>query len=50
MISFTLVARSFGSRRTWLDIVYGAALGAFAWLLFTHLGLQLGDFLPIAGF
>lgn len=50
MISFTLVARSFGSKRTWLDIIYGAALGSFAWLLFTRLGLQLGGFLPIAGF
>lgn len=50
MISFTLVARSFGSRRTWLDIIYGAALGTFAWLLFTSLGLQLGSFLPVAGF
>jgi putative tricarboxylic transport membrane protein len=49
MISFTLVARAFGSRRPLLDIAYGAALGVVAWLLFTELGLQLGSFLPIAG-
>jgi putative tricarboxylic transport membrane protein len=49
MISFTLVARAFGSRRLVLDIVSGAILGAVAWLLFTELGLQLGKFLPIAG-
>jgi putative tricarboxylic transport membrane protein len=49
VISFTLVARAFGSRRPLLDIVYGAALGIVAWLLFTELGLQLGKFLPVAG-
>jgi putative tricarboxylic transport membrane protein len=49
MISFTLVARAFGSQRPLLDIVSGAILGAVAWLLFTELGLQLGKFLPIAG-
>lgn len=50
MLSFTLVARSFGSRKTLLDIAYGAALGVAAWFLFSRLGLQLGGFLPIAGF
>lgn len=49
-LSFALVARAFGSRRTLLDIAYGAALGVAAWVLFTKLGLQLGGFLPIAGF
>jgi putative tricarboxylic transport membrane protein len=49
MLSFTLVARSFGSRRWWLDAIYGALLGIASWFLFTSLGLQLGSFLPIAG-
>jgi putative tricarboxylic transport membrane protein len=49
MLSFTLVARSFGSRKVWLDAVYGALLGTASWFLFTHLGLQLGSFMPIAG-
>jgi putative tricarboxylic transport membrane protein len=49
MISFTLVARAFGSRRLMLDVVAGAVLGCAAWLLFTKLGLTLGGFLPIAG-
>lgn len=49
MISFALVARAFGSRRSLLDLLYGALLGSAAWLLFTELGLQLGGFLPIAG-
>jgi putative tricarboxylic transport membrane protein len=49
MVSFTLVARAFGSQRPLLDIIYGAALGVVSWLLFTELGLQLGSFLPIAG-
>jgi putative tricarboxylic transport membrane protein len=49
MLSFTLVARAFGSKKTLLDLVYGALLGIFAWFLFTRLGLQLGGFLPIAG-
>lgn len=50
MVSFTLVARAFGSRNILLDLVWGALLGAFSWFLFTRLGLQLGGFLPIAGF
>jgi putative tricarboxylic transport membrane protein len=49
MLSFTLVARSFGSRKSWLDAIYGALLGIASWFLFTRLGLQLGGFLPIAG-
>jgi putative tricarboxylic transport membrane protein len=49
MLSFALVARAFGSRKTIADIIAGALLGALAWLLFTRLGLQLGGFLPIAG-
>jgi len=49
MLSFALVAHAFGSRRTVLNIVIGAILGALSWLLFTRLGLQLGGFLPFAG-
>jgi putative tricarboxylic transport membrane protein len=48
-LSFTLVARAFGSRRIVMDLVSGAILGSAAWLLFTRLGLQLGGFLPVAG-
>lgn len=50
MASFTLVARSFGSRRLALDLVTGAILGSLSWLLFDRLGLQLGGFMPFAGF
>jgi len=49
MLSFALVAHAFGSRRTLLNIVIGAILGALSWFLFTRLGLQLGGFLPFAG-
>ncbi|HTN59977.1 MAG TPA: tripartite tricarboxylate transporter TctB family protein [Devosia sp.] len=50
MLSFTLVARAFSSRKPLLDLLYGAILGTAAWFLFTRLGLQLGGFLPLAGF
>jgi putative tricarboxylic transport membrane protein len=49
MVSFTLVARAFGSRRLLLDVAVGAVLGALAWYLFTQLGLQLGRFFPPLG-
>lgn len=49
MLSFTLVARAFGSRRALADTIAGALLGSLSWLLFTQLGLQLGGFLPVAG-
>lgn len=49
MLSFTLVARAFGSRKTVIDVITGAILGSLAWLLFTQLGLQIGSFLPLAG-
>lgn len=49
MISFTLVARAFGSRRLLVDLVTGAILGSLSWLLFDRLGLQLGSFMPFAG-
>lgn len=50
MLSFVLVARAFGSKKLVIDIISGAVLGTLAWFLFTRLGLQLGPFLPIAGF
>src|SRR5690606_29275922 len=50
MLSFTLVAHAFGSRKTWMDILIGGILGCLCWILFTKLGLQLGGFLPVAGF
>lgn len=49
MLSFMLVARAFGSRRTVLDLVAGFALGGVSWFLFGWLGLQLGGFFPLAG-
>lgn len=48
-LSFTLVANAFGSRRWWLDVVFGAVLSCAAWLLFSQLGLQLGRFFPPLG-
>ena len=50
MVSFTLVARAFGSRLLLLDIGTGAILGGLAWYLFSQLGLQLGRFFPPLGF
>jgi len=49
MLSFMLVARAFGSRRVRSDLLLGLILGSACWLLFTWLGLQLGGFLPVAG-
>lgn len=49
-LSFVLVAKAFGSRTWWFDIIYGAALACAAWLLFAQLGLQLGRFFPPLGF
>ena len=49
MLSFMLVARAFGSRRTLWDLVSGFVLGSISWFLFGWLGLQLGGFLPLAG-
>lgn len=50
MLSFALVARAFGSKKIILDLITGAILGAVCWFLFSRLGLQLGGFLPLAGF
>ncbi|WP_193089606.1 tripartite tricarboxylate transporter TctB family protein [Advenella sp. FME57] len=49
MLSFTLVARAFGSNKTLIDLITGAILGSVCWFLFSRLGLQLGGFLPLAG-
>jgi len=50
MLSFMLVARAFGSKRLVSDLVFGFVLGGVCWFLFGWLGLQLGDFFPLAGF
>lgn len=50
MLSFMLVARAFGSQKTLIDLITGAILGSVCWFLFSRLGLQLGGFLPLAGF
>ena len=47
MLSFLLVARAFGSKRTVLDLIIGFIVGSFSWYLFSILGLQLGDFFPL---
>lgn len=48
-LSFVLVANAFGSRRWYLDLVYGAILASGSWFLFHQLGLQLGRFFPPLG-
>lgn len=50
MLAFMLVARAFGSKRLVFDLVVGFVLGGLSWFLFGWLGLQLGDFFPLAGF
>ena len=47
MLSFMLVARSFGSKKIVQDLVIGLILGSLSWYLFSVLGLQLGDFFPL---
>lgn len=49
MLSFMLVARAFGSKRIVSDLIVGLVLGGLSWFLFGQLGLQLGDFFPLAG-
>jgi putative tricarboxylic transport membrane protein len=49
MISFTLVARAFGSKKLLLDLAMGLILGCAAWYLFGMLGLQLGPFFTPLG-
>lgn len=49
MLSFALIARSFGSSKLILDLITGFILGTLSWLLFSFLGLQLGAFFPLIG-
>ena len=49
MLSFTLIARAFGSHKLLLDLISGLLLGTLSWLLFSYLGLQLGEFFPLIG-
>ena len=49
MLSFALIARSFGSRKLVIDLITGFILGSLSWLLFSFLGLQLGAFFPLIG-
>jgi putative tricarboxylic transport membrane protein len=47
MLSFTLVARAFGSRRVFLDLLIGAILSIIAFFGFVQLGVTLGEFFPL---
>ena len=49
MLTFTLIARAFGSSKLLIDLISGFLLGALSWLLFSYLGLQLGEFFPLIG-
>lgn len=49
MLTFTLIARAFSSQRLLSDLIIGFTLGTLSWLLFSYLGLQLGEFLPLIG-
>lgn len=49
MLSFSLIARAFGSKKLIGDLIIGFMLGALSWLLFSYLGLQLGEFSPLIG-
>ncbi|NLJ51145.1 MAG: tripartite tricarboxylate transporter TctB family protein [Alcaligenaceae bacterium] len=49
MLTFTLIARAFGSSKVLIDLICGFLLGALSWLLFSYLGLQLGEFFPLIG-
>ncbi|NLA51305.1 MAG: tripartite tricarboxylate transporter TctB family protein [Alcaligenaceae bacterium] len=49
MLSFALIARSFGSSKLVMDLIIGFILGSLSWLLFSFLGLQLGAFFPLIG-
>ncbi|GGE50513.1 membrane protein [Agaricicola taiwanensis] len=48
-IGFALVARGFGSRRVVIDLALGLVIGLACFFGFSALGVNLGDFLPIAG-
>ncbi|WP_119390109.1 tripartite tricarboxylate transporter TctB family protein [Taklimakanibacter lacteus] len=49
IFAFALVTHAFGSRRTLLDLAIGAVIGAASWYGFSLLGIELGPFLPVAG-
>ncbi|MFA5703964.1 MAG: tripartite tricarboxylate transporter TctB family protein [Advenella sp.] len=49
MVSFTLVTLAFGSTQIVLNLLVGFILGSASWYLFSLLGLQLGDFIPLLG-
>ena len=49
MLTFALIARSIGSNKLLSNLIIGFILGGLSWLLFSYLGLQLGDFLPLIG-
>ncbi|NLY34730.1 MAG: tripartite tricarboxylate transporter TctB family protein [Alcaligenaceae bacterium] len=49
MVSFTLVTLAFGSKQIVLNLISGFILGSASWYLFSLLGLQLGDFIPLLG-
>jgi putative tricarboxylic transport membrane protein len=46
-LSFTLIARAFGSRRSTLDLGIGIVLAVVSYLLFVQLGVTLGGPLPL---
>ena len=49
-LAFTLVTRALGSTRSVVDFITGGIIGTISWVLFTQLGLQLGQFFPPLGF
>lgn len=49
MLTFALIARAFSSTKLIKDLIIGFILGSLSWLLFSYLGLQLGEFLPLIG-
>ncbi|MBK1780512.1 tripartite tricarboxylate transporter TctB family protein [Advenella sp. WQ 585] len=49
MVSFTLVTMAFGSKKIALNLIIGFILGSASWYLFSLLGLQLGEFIPLLG-
>ena len=46
---FALVTRAFGTRSIVHDLVFGLILGSGCWYGFRGLGVDLGGFLPLAG-
>lgn len=48
-MSFAFITHAFGSRRTALDLLIGAVVTCLSWWGFSHLGVNLGPFLPLIG-